>query len=213
MKISKYLYMLLSEFSFGIIGLIGTYFAFDYLGFIGGVLALVITLVGAFGILAFYFFKIVPVEEFFTSVWELGTPMPKMVIIKDAKHPDLVWFKEMGELIMTNIGGFFFYGHPFFGARKILLINSLRSEEVIPQFIVINGVPRFKSKILYIETEHPVVVKGKPATYEDLVEQKTGADIIIQMATNVRKASGGNPVFIDKKTDKMQLEEFDRGGV
>jgi len=211
--ISKYIYMLLSEFSFGLMGLIGTYFAFNSLGFIAGVLALVITLAGAFGILAFYFFRVVPVEEFFNSVWELGTPMPKMVIIKDAKHPDLVWFKEMGELVMTNMGGFFFYGHPFFGQRKILLINSLRSEEAIPQFIVINGVPRFKDKILYVETEHPVIIKGKPATYEDLIEQKTGADIIIQMADNVRKAVGGNINFIKEKTDKMRLDEFGVGEV
>ena len=30
----------------------------------------------------------------------------------DAKSNN-VWFQEMGELVMTDRGGFFFYGHPF----------------------------------------------------------------------------------------------------
>jgi len=212
MNMSKYIMILMAFGAIAILGFFATMFAFQYLGLIGGITSLIATIFSAFGILAIFIIRHAPVESFYDTVKEQGRPLGKMVIIKDAKSNN-IWFQEMGELIMTDKGGFFFYGHPFIKPRRILLINSLTSAEATPQFIVINGIPRFKDRMLYVETNHAVLIKGKPTTYEDLIESIAATDTISRLSDNVRKAIGGNNEFIKDKTDKMRMDEFDKGGV
>ena len=212
MNLSKYVYMIIAVGAVAIIGFFATMFAFQYFGLIGGIILLITTIFSAFGILAIFIIRHAPVESFYDAVKEQGRPQAKMVIIKDEKT-NTMWFQEMGELIMTDKGGFFFYGHPFIKPRRILLINSLSSAEAVPQFIVINGVPRFKDRMLYVETNHAVLIKGKPTTYEDLIESIAATDTISRLSDNVRKAIGGNNEFIKDKTDRMRMDEFDKGGI
>ena len=212
MNMSKYIYMIIAFGAIAILGFFITTFAFQYLGLLGGIISLVATIFSAFGILAIFAIQHAPIETFYDAVKNQGRPMAKMVIIKDAKSNN-VWFQEMGELVMTDKGGFFFYGHPFIKPRRILLINSLTSAEATPQFIVINGIPRFKDRMLYVETNHAVLIKGKPTTYEDLIESIAATDTISRLSDNVRKAVGGNTKFITEKTDKMRMDEFDKGGI
>jgi len=210
LNLSKYAYFSLSAIFVLVAGFFITTFAFSAMGLLAGLISLFGFMLIFFGVLILFIMVHAPVENFYDAVKQQGKMLPKLIIIKDKKHPDIEWFRENGELVMTDKGGLFYYGHPFIQPRKLLIINSLNSDEISSPFIVIEAPVQFKDSGLYVETKHPLIVAGKPSGYEDLIQMIGAGDTISKGAENVRKALSGNPTFIKEKTDKMSLSEFEK---
>jgi hypothetical protein len=150
----------------------------------------------------------IPPDTFMESIVARARLVPKKVIVRDPKNKNLIYFNEMGDLVRTQYGTFFFYGHPFINPKKVLIINTLSTKEMELPAIVIDGRLEYHGRELYVETLHPLFVKNNPASYEDIKLRITADDLLQNMGTFVKQVFMINPKNVDKKTKPSDISEM-----
>ncbi len=204
----KYMALGISTILILLIGGVATIISFVYLGFIPAFIFLFLTFAGGLAIILRFLVKRVPPETFMEAIATESTLVPRQVIIRDPKNKNFIYFNQQGDLVRTQYGTFFFYGHPFINPKKVLMINSLNSREVGYPIIVIDGRLEYHGNELYVETMHPLFVKNNPFSYEDIKMRIASDDLLQSMGDFVKQVFMVNPKNLDKKTKPSDISEM-----
>jgi hypothetical protein len=204
----KYMALGISTILILLIGGVATIISFVYLGFIPAFIFLFLTFAGGLAIILRFLVKRVPPETFMEAIATESTLVPRQVIIRDPKNKNFIYFNQQGDLVRTQYGTFFFYGHPFINPKKVLIINSLNSREVGYPIIVIDGRLEYHGNELYVETMHPLFVKNNPFSYEDIKMRIASDDLLQSMGDFVKQVFMVNPKNLDKKTKPSDISEM-----
>jgi hypothetical protein len=182
--------------------------SFIYTGFIVALIILFLTFFVEIAIVLRFLIVRIPPDTFMESIVTEARLAPKKVIVRDPKNKNLIYFNETGDLVRTQFGTFFFYGHPFINPKKVLIINTLSTKEMELPLIVIDGRLEYHGRDLYVETLHPLFVKNNPASYEDIKLRITADDLLQNMGTFVKQVFMINPKNVDKKTKPSDISEM-----
>jgi hypothetical protein len=182
--------------------------SFMYTGFIVALIILFLTFFVEIAIVFRFLMVRIPPDTFMESIVARARLVPKKVIVRDPKNKNLIYFNETGDLVRTQYGTFFFYGHPFINPKKVLIINTLSTKEMELPAIVIDGRLEYHGRELYVETLHPLFVKNNPASYEDIKLRITADDLLQNMGTFVKQVFMINPKNVDKKTKPSDISEM-----
>lgn len=182
--------------------------SFIYIGFIPAIIFLFFTVVGGMAIIMKFLVKDIPPNSFMERIETENNTVSRQVIIRDPKNKNFIYFNETGELLRTQFGTFFFYGHPFKSPKKVLIINSLNSKEVNYPIITIDGRLEYHAHELYVETMHPLIVKNNPFSYEDIKMRISSDDLLQNLNDYVRQVFMINPKNLDKKTKPSDISEM-----
>lgn len=204
----KYIALGISAILILLIGGVATIISFLYLGFIPAIIFLFFTFAGGMAIILKFLVRRVPPDTFMEAIATESTLVPRQVIIRDPKNKNFIYFNERGELVRTQYGTFFFYGHPFINPKKILIINSLNSKEVGYPVIVIDGRLEYHGHELYVETMHPLYVKNNPFSYEDIKMRISSDDLLQNLGDFIKQTFMVNPKNLDKKTKPSDISEM-----
>ncbi len=198
----------ISVFLIVFVGLGATIVSFVYLGFLPALLFIIFTFAVGIFIVFKFLVQRVPPDTFMEAVATEGRLIPKQVIIRDPKNKNYIYFNQQGDLVRTQYGTFFFYGHPLINPKKILIINSLNSKEADFPVIVIDGRLEYHGRELYVETSHPLIAKNAPMSYEDIKLRITADDLLQNMNIFVKQVFMVNPRNLDKKTKPSDISEM-----
>ena len=204
----KYITLGISAFLILFIGGGASIISFVYLGFIPAIIFLFLTVFGGMAIIMKFLVRRVPPDTFMEAIATESTLVPRQVIIRDPKNRNFIYFNERGELVRTQFGTFFFYGHPFINPKKILIINSLNSKEIGFPVIVIDGRLEYHGHDLYVETMHPLFVKNNPFSYEDIKMRISSDDLLQNLGDYIKQVFMVNPKNLDKKTKPSEIQEM-----
>lgn len=204
----KYLIMLFTSLLIIAISLGLTYLAFQYAGVIGGAFVGLVCFAVFIGIVLKFVSTGLTEYTFEEAVMNEGAKFDRQVIIKDPEY-GLVWFNKKGKIVPSQRGTYFFYGYPFLFGHKTLLINSLNTEEIAGNPIIIEGNhPHEYPDMLYIETNHPIVIKGgEKEFYLEAKSYSSGLEIWSRHGKSVREAIASRT---DTKIANVSLDELTR---
>ncbi|MEM3264559.1 MAG: hypothetical protein QXH07_01220 [Thermoplasmata archaeon] len=204
----KYITLGISVLLIIAIGGVSTIISFIYLGFVVAIIFLFLTFAGGLAIILKFLVKRVPADTFMEAIATEAKLIPRQVIIRDPKNKNFIYFNEKGDLVRTQYGTFFFYGHPFINPKKVLIINSLNSKEVEYPSIIIDGRLEYHGRELYVETMHPLYVKNNKLSYEDIKLSITADDLLQNMGDFVKQVFMVNPKNLDRKTKPSEISEM-----
>ena len=208
-KVQKYLAIGFSVILTILIGGTLSIISFFYIGgVIPALVILFITLFMCLAIILRFLVARIPPDTFMEAIVSEARLVPKKVVIRDPKNKNFIYFNESGDLVRTQYGSFFFYGHPFINPKKILIINSLNSKEMELPVIMIDGRLEYHGRDLYVETKHPQIVKNNPMSYEDIKLRITADDLLQNMGTFGKQVCIVNQKNIDKKTKPSDISEM-----
>jgi len=203
-KFASFLILALMEMAILIGAMIIIPLAFIYFGLIIASFVLMAFVAMFFGVLFLYAIKGLPQETFVEQVYSEGVKLPRRVIIADSEGT--ITFNEMGDLVRTQYGSLFFYGHPLFGRRRILWINQLNNKEILNPIIYLRGVQHFVGNgIQYIETDHPVYVKGKSLDYASIRLGIAADEQLSRIDSFVAAAVLSNPQQLKQKGSAIDI--------
>lgn len=206
--IEKYIALGISAILILLIGGGATIISFIYLGFIPAIIFLFLTVAAGFAIILKFLVRSIPPDTFMERIVSESMLVPRQVIIRDPKNKNFIYFNQQGELVRTQYGTFFFYGHPFINPKKTLIINSLNSKEMDTPLITIDGRLEYHGRELYVETMHPLYVKNNPMSYEDIKLRIASDDVLQNISDFVKQVFMINPKNLDKKTKPSDISDM-----
>lgn len=204
----KYIALGVSAMLILLIGGVSAIISFLYIGFIPAFIILLFTVAGGLAIIMKFLIKDIPPNSFMERIENENGTVTRQIIIRDPKNKNFIYFNETGELLRTQFGTFFFYGHPFKSPKKVLIINSLNSKEADYPIITISGRLEYHANELYVETSHPLISKNSPLSYEDIKMRISSDDLLQNLNDYVRQVFMINPKNLDKKTKPSDISEL-----
>lgn len=212
-SLSRFLNLGIAIFFIGVLGFIVSLEAFYYFGFLIGLIVLLFySLLGLAVIMRFL--VISPVyAKFIDQILANAKRFPRKLIVRDPKNPQIWYFNENGDVILTQYGAYFIYGHPLALTKKVVIINMLSSKDILSPVIIIDGLVEWHAKECYVETSHKIILKnGNPSSYADLKFYVTSDDMVQDTADLVKKALTMNPSVLKEKTKPTDFREIMNGG-
>lgn len=186
-----------------------SYIAFEYAGLIIGIIIAAFSLILFFAYNAMFAKKIAPLTMWREAVYNTNKLEPKIVIIRDRMKN--IRFYQRGDLALSQFGALFFYGNPILNERKLLTINALSAKEAERPIIEIvdTVIETLADGSLYVETQHPIHVKGMNADYHEINRQQDALEVLQEYDNNiVEAATRGNPKQIDEKIKNMTVNDI-----
>ncbi|MHB1764755.1 MAG: hypothetical protein ACYCS1_04350 [Gammaproteobacteria bacterium] len=184
------------------------------LGYYFGLIPAIVVGIIAFAIclaeVALIYKSRIPADTFRDMILqETDGSLPRRVIIQDPVYKTIK-FDQTGDLVETQLGTYFMYGHPWEFPKKWLIINRLLPQQAARKLIIIQGVVQYMGNdTKYVETPNRLLdKKGAVVGYADLILMESAYDIINKTKRFTNEAITMNPKVIKNKLEKININDL-----